>query len=83
MIIYIFQNADSFLLSVCLQANRWKKRGLSMVPTKFGISGDGSKFNVFMAIYHFDGTIAIEHGGVEVGQGIHTKVQFVTLYKLA
>ena len=64
---------------VALQANRWKKRGLSMVPTKFGIYWENSPFNVFMTIYHADGTIAIEHGGIEVGQGVNTKVRSTCL----
>ena len=45
-----------------------------MVPTKFGIPWTYGYFNVFIAIYHADGTIAIEHGGIEVGQGINTRV---------
>ena len=45
-----------------------------MVPTRFGIAWAGVMYNVFVAIYHADGTIAIEHGGIEVGQGINTKV---------
>ena len=57
------------------QANRWKKRGLAMVPSKFGIFWAGSPYNVYMTIYHADGTIAIEHGGIEMGQGINTKVR--------
>ena len=57
-----------------MQANRWKKRGLSLVPTRFGLSWQSAHYNVFVAIYHSDGTIAIEHGGVEVGQGINQKV---------
>ncbi|XP_076451139.1 uncharacterized protein LOC143287015 isoform X2 [Babylonia areolata] len=64
------------------QANRWKKRGLSMVPTMFGISWDFANYNVFVAIYHADGTIAIEHGGIEVGQGINTKTAQVCAYEL-
>ncbi|KAK7099380.1 uncharacterized protein [Littorina saxatilis] len=69
-------------VSVFNQANRWKKRGLSMVPTKFGIGWLGGTYNVFVAIYHADGTIAIEHGGIEMGQGINTKTAQVCAYEL-
>lgn len=56
------------------QKNRWKKRGLSAIPVKFLIEYLGAKFTVFIAIYHFDGTVAVSHLGIEMGQGINTKV---------
>ncbi|XP_025087515.1 xanthine dehydrogenase-like [Pomacea canaliculata] len=64
------------------KANRWKKRGLSLVPTRFGLVWRSGYFNVFVAIYHSDGTIVIEHGGIEVGQGINQKVAQVCAYEL-
>lgn len=56
------------------QANRWKKQGLSVVPVKYGILWEGGYFNSLVAIYNGDGTVAVNHGGVEMGQGINTKV---------
>lgn len=54
----------------------WQKRGISMIPTKFGISftakfmnQGGSLVNVYA-----DGSVLISHGGIEMGQGLHTKV---------
>ncbi|KAK7469495.1 hypothetical protein BaRGS_00036474 [Batillaria attramentaria] len=64
------------------QANRWKKRGLSCVPTKFGIGWVGGVFSVFVSIYHGDGTVAVDHGGAEMGQGINTKAAQVCAYEL-
>ncbi|CAN1200132.1 Xanthine dehydrogenase 1 [Linum perenne] len=56
--------------------NRWKKRGLAMVPTKFGISFTAKFMNQAGALVNVytDGTVLVTHGGVEMGQGLHTKV---------
>ncbi|XP_068641785.1 xanthine dehydrogenase 1-like isoform X2 [Aristolochia californica] len=56
--------------------NRWKKRGLAMVPTKFGISFTVKHMNQAGALVqvYTDGTVLVTHGGVEMGQGLHTKV---------
>ncbi|XP_010545582.1 PREDICTED: xanthine dehydrogenase 1 [Tarenaya hassleriana] len=56
--------------------NRWKKRGIAMVPTKFGISFTTKFLNQAGALVHVytDGTVLVTHGGVEMGQGLHTKV---------
>ncbi|KAI4386257.1 hypothetical protein MLD38_004203 [Melastoma candidum] len=65
------READHFNLQ-----NRWKKRGIAMVPTKFGISFTTKFFNQAGALVHVytDGTVLVTHGGVEMGQGLHTKV---------
>ncbi|KAF3452547.1 hypothetical protein FNV43_RR02980 [Rhamnella rubrinervis] len=56
--------------------NRWRKRGIAMVPTKFGISFTLKLMNQAGALVHVytDGTVLVTHGGVEMGQGLHTKV---------
>ncbi|KAK4785485.1 hypothetical protein SAY86_002174 [Trapa natans] len=56
--------------------SRWKKRGVAMVPTKFGISFTTKFMNQAGALVHVytDGTVLVTHGGVEMGQGLHTKV---------
>ncbi|KAL5509791.1 hypothetical protein EMCRGX_G005217 [Ephydatia muelleri] len=56
------------------QVNRWRKRGISVVPLKFGLGWSGAPYTVLVSIYATDGTVAVTHGGVEVGQGINTKV---------
>jgi xanthine dehydrogenase/oxidase len=50
--------------------NRWKKRGLSMTPVKWGVGWMGGYYNCSIAVYASDGSIAVSHGGVEMGQGI-------------
>ncbi|XP_027342143.1 xanthine dehydrogenase 1-like isoform X4 [Abrus precatorius] len=56
--------------------NRWRKRGIAMVPTKFGISFTTKLMNQAGALVNVytDGTVLVTHGGVEMGQGLHTKV---------
>lgn len=52
------------------------KRGLAITPVKFGISFNLTAFNQAGALVHVykDGSILINHGGTEMGQGLHTKM---------
>ena len=52
------------------------KKGLALTPVKFGISFNLKHFNQAGALVHVytDGSILVNHGGTEMGQGIHTKV---------
>lgn len=57
--------------------NVWRKRGISMVPLKYGIGYSRRMLNQGRAIvnvYQNDGSMLLLHGGVEMGQGIHTKM---------
>ena len=68
-------HCTSFWITVIfLQANHWKKRGISRVPTKFGLDYFGAPFSVHVAVFGLDGTVVISHAGIEMGQGINTKV---------
>jgi len=52
------------------------KKGLALTPVKFGISFNVVHFNQAGALVHIytDGSILVNHGGTEMGQGLHTKV---------
>mmetsp|Transcript_3006 Transcript_3006/g.4567 ORF Transcript_3006/g.4567 Transcript_3006/m.4567 type:complete len:1061 (-) Transcript_3006:635-3817(-) len=56
--------------------NRFKKRGIAMIPTKFGMSFTFATLNQAGALVHvyMDGSVMVTHGGTEMGQGLHTKV---------
>uniref|UniRef100_A0A3P9KBT9 Xanthine dehydrogenase/oxidase n=1 Tax=Oryzias latipes TaxID=8090 RepID=A0A3P9KBT9_ORYLA len=56
--------------------NRWTKRGIAVVPTKFGISFTAAFLNQAGALVHIytDGSVLLTHGGTEMGQGLHTKM---------
>ena len=52
------------------------KKGIALTPVKFGISFTATQFNQAGALVsvYTDGSVRINHGGTEMGQGLHTKV---------
>jgi xanthine dehydrogenase large subunit len=57
-------------------AHPHRKRALAVTPVKFGISFNLTAFNQGGALVHVykDGSVLINHGGTEMGQGLHTKM---------
>ncbi len=58
------------------QTSHYSKRGIAITPVKFGISFTTTFLNqagAFILIYA-DGSIQLNHGGTEMGQGLHTKM---------
>lgn len=60
------------------------KRGLAVTPVKFGISFTLTHYNQGGALMHIyqDGTVQVNHGGTEMGQGLHTKILGVAMREL-
>ncbi len=60
------------------------QRGLAITPVKFGISFTATLFNQAGALVHVytDGSVMVNHGGTEMGQGLHTKVAQVVADEL-
>ena len=66
-------------------ANKWRKRGIAMIPVKYG-----SGYNLLLleqsaaivVVNQADGTVVIHQGGVEIGQGLVTQAQQVAAYVL-
>ena len=58
------------------QTNPNKKRGIAITPVKFGISFNKVQYNQAGALIlvYADGSIQLNHGGTEMGQGLHTKM---------
>ncbi len=58
------------------ETNPMRKRAIAMTPVKFGISFNLTAFNQAGALVHVykDGSVLINHGGTEMGQGLHTKM---------
>ena len=53
-----------------------RKKGIAITPVKFGISFTTIHLNQAGALVHVytDGSIHMNHGGIEMGQGTHTKI---------
>jgi xanthine dehydrogenase large subunit len=60
------------------------KKGLALTPVKFGIAFNVTHFNQAGALVHVyhDGSILVNHGGTEMGQGLNTKVAQVVAAEL-
>jgi xanthine dehydrogenase large subunit len=60
------------------------KRGLALTPVKFGISFNVNHYNQAGALVHVytDGSVLVNHGGTEMGQGLNTKVAMVVAHEL-
>jgi xanthine dehydrogenase large subunit len=60
------------------------KKGLALTPVKFGISFNVAHLNQAGALVHVyaDGTMLVNHGGTEMGQGLNTKVAQVVAHEL-
>lgn len=60
------------------------RKGIALTPVKFGISFNVVHLNQAGALVHIytDGTILVNHGGTEMGQGLHTKIAQVVAREL-
>ncbi|MCY1074470.1 molybdopterin cofactor-binding domain-containing protein [Archangium lansingense] len=66
-------------------ANRWRKRGLAMLPVKYGSGYNLAQLEqatAVVSIFQADGSIVIHQGGVEMGQGLLTLVRQIAAYIL-
>lgn len=60
------------------------KKGIALTPVKFGISFTTTHLNQAGALVHVyrDGSVLVTHGGVEMGQGLHTKIASIAAHEL-
>jgi xanthine dehydrogenase molybdopterin-binding subunit B len=72
------------------QAAKWnrehshRKRGIAMTPVKFGISFTTTHLNQAgaLVLLYQDGTIQVNHGGTEMGQGVYTNITLIAAREL-
>jgi xanthine dehydrogenase molybdopterin-binding subunit B len=62
-------------------ANRWRKRGVYCVPVKYHLAGDEYLENAIVSV-NADGSISLDHSGLECGQGINTKAAQAAIHSL-
>lgn len=64
--------------------NPFVKKGLALVPVKFGISFNAPHLNQAMALVlvYADGSVSVTHGGTEMGQEVNTKVAQIVATEL-
>jgi len=57
-------------------SSQYSKRALAITPVKFGISFNLTAFNQggALVLVYKDGSVLVNHGGTEMGQGLHTKM---------
>jgi xanthine dehydrogenase molybdopterin binding subunit len=65
-------------------AHPHRKRGLAITPVKFGISFTLTHYNQAgaLVLMYTDGSVQVNHGGTEMGQGLHTKILCVAMKEL-
>jgi len=63
---------------------KWLRRGLAITPVKFGISFTTAFLNQAgaLVVLYADGSLQLNHGGTEMGQGLHTKMLAVCAHEL-
>jgi xanthine dehydrogenase large subunit len=68
--------ARSEAIAVFNAGSAQRKRGIAITPVKFGISFNKTEYNQAGALVHIysDGSVQLNHGGTEMGQGLHTKM---------
>ncbi len=65
-------------------AHPHRKRGIAMTPVKFGISFTTTHLNQAgaLVLLYQDGTVQVNHGGTEMGQGVHTNIAMIAAKEL-
>lgn len=73
---YLMYDLGAPVITFIIRCNKWKKRGLAIIPNKYCLAFGIKFLNQGGALLHVytDGSILLTHGGMEMGQGLHTKM---------
>ena len=71
-------------INIFNNANEFYKKGIALTPVKFGVSFTTAFLNQAGALVNIykDGTVIVNHGGVEMGQGLHMKIRHIAATEL-
>lgn len=60
-------------------SHQYRKRGIGIVPIKYGIGFTSTFLNQGNALVYVytDGSVSVSHGGIEMGQGLFTKIELI------
>ena len=77
-----YAKTKAAILIVSITADEFIKKGISITPVKFGVSFTTTHLNQGGALVHIytDGTVHLNHGGVEMGQGLMTKISQIAAH---
>ena len=77
---YLSRRAEISAFNV---ANQYVKRGIALTPVKFGISFNTTFLNQAGSLIHVynDGSVHLNHGGTEMGQGLYTKIAQIVAHE--
>lgn len=64
------------------RVNKYKKKGIALIPLRYGMTYNFGFYNALVGVKHHDGSVLVSHGGIEMGQGIHTKVAQACAHEL-
>ena len=56
------------------QENTWRKRAITMTTSKYPMAFFGPGHDATVTIFARDGSVVVTQSGIEMGQGLHTKV---------
>ncbi|HLL54536.1 MAG TPA: molybdopterin cofactor-binding domain-containing protein, partial [Myxococcaceae bacterium] len=78
---YVKRRAE---IDACNARNEFVKRGIGYMPVQFGISFTFSTLNQSgaLVLIFADGSVQLNHGGTEMGQGLHTKMLAIAAHEL-
>ncbi|XP_018304122.1 xanthine dehydrogenase 1-like [Mycetomoellerius zeteki] len=62
--------------------NRWKKKGIAVLPMKYLVMYEEGQYETSVSVCARDGSVCVTHSGIEIDQGINTKIAQIAAHTL-